>query len=552
MTNYDQGIIYEAKLKEAKKIINDLTNIGINVEAYEKEVAGIEKDVVRGISNISNNEFANSCTGTAVCFTQDSISYNYMTYIKRLEEIINTLKEQNNDYFVISNLFDTIRNSILNPKTTDINGVIDTIIDGLNTMRTSTTIDYRKEKNIVKRMYKLIYEIMKREIVYAKNTRLLDTIRSDEINSIFIADLLKEEIEEVNDDDVNNLVSNLQSKGIDSRNLLDKDLIELVAMIKDEKMLSEEQIEFEANQEELERLLGLIVTKEADYQLREKNLQETKDEYKDLKIKTRKAGLRATLNAIALAFLLTGGYVLADKIGRVKEYYTDTYTYTSETGTTTNEPGYTRGEDGSVTITELTPWQSPGFFEEEGEYKRLKYKYTIPEEYLDLHDNPEEFLDENLKGIIESSSPETESSEELPEDYGYGENKYIIVKQVKDLDKVNMARDYILFGVILSILNSGIIAGEYIYLKKNKDNSYRVLRKIKKFTNKRKNEQEKELKIKGEELKGLKEKAASTTAENNRIGRLIEAATNENGEAYSDEIFESNTAVQKQKKRSGN
>lgn len=477
----DDAIVYESKLIEVRQLIENAKNIGLNVSSIEKEVKKVEQRVSEAVSDDYSEEYNKSYSETALSFSHDSLSNTYQSAKKDLNNIIRVLNLEYNDYYKIAQICISVENSIKDTSNaeTDINNVIDTTITALKEMRASTTIDYDIERNMVTRLYRVIYEIMKIELIYTDGRRLLDTIKKDETNSMFIVKLLEEELNAVNDDDANNIANMLRSNGMDPRLLLDEKLIKLVAILKKPNMLEEIETRYSLNREQLDKLNEELNEQQKQYSIKETEIKNEEEEYTDLKRRTRKAGFRAVFNALALALCLTGGYKLADKFGQAKEYYTNTNTYSTETGKTIPKEGYTRGEDDSVIIIEKTPWSSPGYFRD-GKYERYIYKYKVPENNIGDYNKPEEFLTEDLRGIIECTSTEPETSQDIPEDFGYGQSQYTVIKQTKDLEKVNYTRNHLLFALILAGIAGSTLVVELIYLKKTADNKYSVLRKRKK------------------------------------------------------------------------
>jgi len=522
----DFAIVYQGKLMEAKDLIQKAKSIGLNVATIEEEVEKIEKTLVENVAANYNEEYNKSYTESAQSFSHDAFSNIYQKATKSLDEIIRALNIKCDDYYKIGQAIIIIENSIKNEKI-DINNVIDTTISTLQEMRKSKTIDYEVERDIVTRLYRIIYEIMKIELVYTKERRILDTIMDDETDSMFIVELIEEDLKNVNDDDANDRANMLQSKGMNPRLLLDVELIRLVAILKSSTMLEEIKDTYTLNKEQLEKIDKELSEIQKKYNRTETYYENEKEKYSELKRKTRKAGFRAIFNAVAFAFVLTGGYKLADKYGQSKEFYTNTSTYTTETGETTLEKGYTKGDDNSVIIIEKTPWSSPGFFRE-GEHERTIYKYSVPEEYIDSYNDPKEFLTENLRGIIETSSTETETSKEIPEDYGYGQNQYTVIKQTKDLDNFNYTRDYKLFAIILGGTILGVLIVELIYLKIIDDNKFSILRKRKKYSAQRKEDLKTDLASISEQIESLKKDSEYLGNEIESQEKLIEEATNEN------------------------
>ena len=546
----DSAIVYQSKLKEIKDLIIKAKSIGLNVNLIEKKVNTIEEDVEKKVNDDSIEEYNKSITEAAQSMSHDSLAYKYEVAIKRINETIRVLNIEYNDYYKIEQACKNIEKSlkdILNEKPgVNIDNVIDASIIALKELRESTTINYEVEKNIVNRIYRLIYEIMKIELVYTGERRLLDTIKKDETNSMFITELLENELNAVNDDDANNIANLLRSKGMNPRLILDERLIKLVAIINNSKMLEEIKGKYVLNREQLNKLDEELENKQDRCSTTKREFNAVEEEYTNLKRKTRIARFRAVLDALVLALCFTGGYKLADKFGKTKEYYTYTNTYTTETGTTVPEEGYTRGKDDSVIIIEETPWSSPGYFRD-GEYERNIYQYTVPENNIGDYNKPEEFLTEDLRGIIECTSTDTETSKDIPEDFGYGQNQYTVIKQTKDLDTYHYARDYLLFALIIVGTFGSTLVVELIYLKIIGNNKYSVLRKRKKLAYKNKKDLKNELESISNQIEKLTKDRDNLEKETESQAQLIEAATNENEETFSDDISQTGAAQQMRK-----
>ena len=207
---------------------------------------------------------------------------------------------------------------------------------------------------------------------------------------------------------------------------------------------------------------------------------------------------------------------------------------------------YTRGKNDSVIIIEETPWSSPGYFRD-GEYERNIYEYKVPENNIGDYNKPEEFLTEDLRGIIECTSTKTQTSQDIPEDFGYGQNQYTVIKQTKDLDTYHYARDYLLFALIIVGTFGSTLVVELIYLKIIGNNKYSVLRKRKKLAYKNKKDLKNELESILNQIEKLTNDRDNLEKETERQAQLIEAATNENEETFSDDISQTGAAQQMRK-----
>ena len=71
----------------------------------------------------------------------------------------------------------------------------------------------------------------------------------------------------------------------------------------------------------------------------------------------------------------------------------------------------------------------------------------------------------------------TEHSDELPEDYGYNESKYIVERTIKDTEHPEKEPNTKYFILIFAITTLGTIVVDVAYLVKNKGKKYSILKK---------------------------------------------------------------------------
>ena len=423
----DEAIIYNGQLQEVKSLIEDLQEIGLNVDSAKQEINNIEKMVSGKVEhNYNTYDDTTSLLNTALL-------YDYNSAIKRLDILKTILIAEWKDYYIIVNKYNEIKNSINNVEEMDFDQIVESLIDILGLMRASTTINFEIEKDIVERLYELIYTVMKLEIIYNKDSRLLDTIKNNETDSIYIANILKKEIKKIKNDEVDKMVSSLQSNGMDSRNLLDKKLIMLVSAVNEPEIIKELMDEYKDNIKRLEE------TKENNNNLEDSlnnnnyylndRIEKDKSFKKRYKIKL----IKSTINALLLSLILSGGILTLKNHGFDDTYKTEETTYDSITDETTTSNKYTKGKDNKIVLVEETPWREPEFFQEK-EYKKEKYIYEVPEEVFESCKEPKDLLNKDYYNQIEPKDYVKESSKEKPEDYSIRENRVLITSQKKDLN----------------------------------------------------------------------------------------------------------------------
>ena len=92
-------------------------------------------------------------------------------------------------------------------------------------------MDYEAEKDLVLNVYVTIYKVIKLEILYSNDTKLLDTIKNDDVDIQYISSLIREDIYNTkNNSDIKNFLVNIENNGLDDKYLIDKHLIMLISL----------------------------------------------------------------------------------------------------------------------------------------------------------------------------------------------------------------------------------------------------------------------------------------------------------------------------------
>jgi len=501
----DEGINYNGLLIEVNGLIEELEKLGLNVVDIRKEVENIEQGVNDQVKY--NYDTWDEGRGDSEAL-QGGLRLGYQDAKKRLDYLRTDLKLKWQDYYIITNNCDEIENILRNLGSVDFNQAIDKLIDTLKKMRESSTIDNNMEIGIVYRLYKIIYFVMKMEIVFTNNTRLLNYIKKDETDSIYIASLLKEEIKGIKNEDVLAAVSSLKREGMDSTNLLDEKLILLVTIARNDEAMSVIEKRCTVNRKELEELIKNIEKNEELLQGFKEDFRNIDKGIEDLKKRKKSKTLKGIINGVIIAVCLTSSVLAAKKFGKVKEYYTTTTTYDSVTDSSTTTYGYEPGDEDEMTIQECTPWVDASPLRNT-DYEREVFDYNVPKEDIGLHSDLRQYLDPETAKQYDYKSKKPQTEKEKPEDYGYVGNKYTITKKEKDLDKVHERDDKVLFGILLGVYLAATAKIELIYLKRIDKDRYTIIKKEMKCALDKKEEKERaimELEARLDELNKEKEK----------------------------------------------
>ena len=472
MTTTDMGIAYNAKLKEIQSTILKLEKMSIDMTDIKKAIERIEQEVSSKVQ-ASYHSFGNS---TPTAFLYDSLTEDYRKAIKELDMMNDALKKEWESYYQIEQSYKKIQESLKNVNKDNIKMIALAVRETLQSLKSSTTIDYQLEKDLVDKVYRQVYQVMQLELLYSNESLLFDYVKANSIDSPFIVDLIKKDLTEVKEESaqIKQLVLQLTQKGLDERYLLDKNLLTVIALYKNPNLEAENKKQFISAVDDyiIAKEESMKQKQEVDHQ--EKDLSELLlDDYQTKK-KRNSRRIVVLLNTIIVSAGILAGIFVGRELAKGKDYQTTTSIYNSITGETTSTKEYLPGKYGSIQLIEYSPWDNPGAFRKN--YRRNVYKYAVPQ---DMDSSTlQEYLEENHQGTINYDTSE-QTSEEQPEDYGYTENKYVITEVAKDLEDFQIKDRGGLWALFSFIIAGGILTVDLALFKGLSKTSLRLIRETK-------------------------------------------------------------------------
>jgi len=506
--NNDKAIAYMGKLQNVKNNLSKLKRIGFNITKLEKTLSKLETEVETGIADIYDKFDRED----SKMFLHDSVLTLYQKALKRLDKINFTIEEEYNSYYIINAQYEHLTIELKEFTNDNIEPLVKEAIDLLVNLKSSSNIDHNEEGNLVEKVYALIYRIIKLEQTYSNESTLFDLVKSDETDCSFIAALITDNMKEIPEESehkVYKIRKELEKEGIADSVFVSKKLLQAIIEVEGNSKASCEKFE--------EIVTEYINLKEDSLSTKMKHdsLEKKYEELKKNKKKCYHSVLRKRLfnfmNVTLIAGgILTSGFVLKKNITE-KVYKEYTMTYDSSTDkTTTTEGGYSK-DVSDIKITEYSPWDNPGFFRDN--YQRTKYTYEFKNSNKVILETPEEYLSINFKDNLEFTEKQ-ESQKECPDDYGYQENKYIIVRTTHDLSNSKEQTNIILFipaviGTSLGLVGLGVLANFLLARKsvKKRREAYLDTRSDYNKTIKRLLEEKESLEKAKILLKNLKDKA---------------------------------------------
>ena len=454
MENKDLAIIYKAKQKEVKDIIKKLNSSSIDLSDKLEEIELIDKKLKEKIKK------------------ENSIDI-YEESFDKIDLIINDIKDNYECYYKIYVLYKDLKQKLINVNADSINELVLISKELLSQVKQSSTIDFEKEQELVLKIYEAIYSVLKLELLYLDKDSLLELLKENDVDVSFISELIEKDLSSIrdNNESIEQEILKVQKNGLDNKYLLNKELLSLIIILDKENDKAKKKDDFLTSMSDYE-----IISKKMEMSIdrMEKKSKEIPECKKGIRKLKKKRFLSFTIGLINLTLIGTGVFFsskLSKKMSEEKNYHTITTTYDSSIDEEVVDESYATGKNENLTIVEYSPWDSPGSFR--SDYKRNKYEYetkNLNVEFDDLKD----YLNNNIKFEDNDIKKSEEVVKQKPDDYGYGENKYIIIKTEKDLADykyiVNSKKN-ILFDILLkvSLASSGISYAIYLLKKSGKE-----------------------------------------------------------------------------------
>ena len=418
--NKDNAIKYNAKLEEVKDNIEEIKKLNINANTFGAMINEIEKKVKSKVEECYK-KFEGEESNT---FLSSSLDIIYTEAIKELEKINNYLSSEYTSYFKIQATVNELKTRLENINYNEVDSLVLEAKDLIRSLGETNTINYDDEKNVVEDVYKIVYEILKIESIYGTSSELLETIYDDDVDSVYISKLIKEDVKRLKEDkDVEQLVKEINKNGFEGRNYINKDLIRLITYI--------------GNPEYSDKIKDSLIGKIKEYEEVETEYNDTRSEIKntenrieELKRYKKKLSKETRNNAgkialwIGIMYLTVfGSNKLIDHL--CTEYKTTIEEYDQTTDEVNLTEEYTQEKPG-VELTVYSQWKYDTFFEE---YSRSYTVYSF--ENPNFEENIEDYMKTNLEDLSRVKA-DVEKSKELTDDMKYDGEKYVVTRITRD------------------------------------------------------------------------------------------------------------------------
>ena len=433
----DKAIEFEATKYKVIKTMNNLKNANLNIGKYD----AVYEKIIEELNN-DNKTIPESIVNSDTNFATDCLTANYTKAIKQLDLLFTELSKY--EIYVQVSSFTNYLKTFINQNykmASDFDIYRESLIDIINKLLKSNTLDYDVEGNLIEEIYEITYHFIKEEIKVLGYSKTLTILENNEINIHYLDKQITRELETINlkERKYANLLAmknKIDAQGFNSNYVNEEFLNTLVISNTKPKRIAE--IIDSLNEQINNNLKGLDNLDHEIFDLQMRNFKKNKTDKKD------KLNLAKQITLLITSLSILGGLVSACVIApKEKKYKTTKTTYSTVNGITTESIYDTEKEDKTI-IYEISPYQKNEFF---GDFKRTKTTYDVSK----IDDiSIEEYLDIDLKELGIKGVKNNENKKELTLAELYDETIRYVEKTTVDTD--DYQEEFVVWGLPLIIL----------------------------------------------------------------------------------------------------
>ena len=470
----DLAILYQTKLLKVKRKIAAINAVGIKGEKYIIELENIDKEVKKLIDDYHKE------IKSEKLYLKDlnGIYNNGMAKVELLESRLAKYDDYIRGYHYCEYLDSKLNGEKVSEN--DLNEYVSNVILFIDAINATDTRDYEEEKEIVEKVYKVAYQVMKLEFIVFGKSKIFDYAKDNDIVETFMNDEIIKDIEKIQNDGnstrlIKERISKIKSMGI-NYSYLDKILITSIALKDDNSIINdiknnllELSKKIASNRKDMKKIIYDITQSENA----EDNYK--KQMHKNNK-KTRKEIFKRAICVLGAAGIFTGFGFLGKHISKQEKYKTVREDFSSLKGYSCEEEYEDRRKNSSETKLYIyEPYEKYG-----SNYRRNYIVYdvsNISEDCKTLDD----YLKLNLDhAASEDKSREKKSASDMTEEDFYDEVIYEVVKIVQDENDIetvvvnsNFWGMLIVCGGLVNLFYWMIIYSEVEFYELGKNKSYR-------------------------------------------------------------------------------
>ena len=421
----DNKIRLDAEILKTRNMINKIKDLGFDTNEYELVLSEILK--------LKDND-NNSLISLKEASYQEILNNTY-----KLQE---ELKRESN-FFKTFKAINLIEHSLLDGLSEgELDNHINKIIEILNLIHNWKIVSDSNRNMVIDKFYEVFYQLVKLELLNKNNSILLDKISNNDIDLIYLDNIIREELSNNNELSNNQLIKErylfLESNGLE-QHFVDKGLICLIAIYQNKKndntIIKTNLIECH---HDITSKANKVKKLKEDIASNEKEINDASN-----KVRECKGGVIKRISSFLVTMTLLGtGFVYAHKSysenNQVKLYNTTIESYDSSIDSYSSDSEYRVIEDNyghvEVKVYDKIPKKQFLSNDYDGYYtlysltSEVLKKYSL-EDLINLYHTSK---DEFYKFIINNNGQVTEGTNTLTNNQGYKDYKNIFAI----LDKV--------------------------------------------------------------------------------------------------------------------
>ena len=499
----DKAIEFESKKIEVLKAISKMKEAGLNVQKYEEIYQKILNDCTH-----ENRTIPDSIVNSKTNFATDYLVANYNGAIKELELLYTELSKYE-IYVKVSSFTTYLKSFIDKPNKTqsDFEVYRPSLIDILNNLVKSNTLDYDVEGSIIEEMYKIAYYFIKEELRFLGYSPVLDSLSNNQIHINYLDREIAKELEKINFKDEKYALLLTKKKELDS--------LGFNASYADENFLRI-LVSCKLKHKDITTIINNLIEKVTDNLkiINESNMTNDNHYHRNQLLKEISKNAALLISSLSIIIGLILGSVKLTKLA-AKKYHNTITTYSVADGIETNTE-YRDNDKDSIKIYEINPYQK-----KLSNYARKVITYDV----TNIDGIPlEEYLDIDLASLGIKGESTTERLNELTLNDLYEETiRYVEQIEVNKEDtQFKMDGDAILAVIFLVFVAFALDAvAEAIFYETNFNEGYTIswyyaaktiLKDLKSLSNEKISKKEK-----AKRLNELNEKSKKLLLENKEI-----------------------------------
>lgn len=442
----DKAIEFESTKIKVLQTMNKMKEAGLNVNKYEGIYQKILTDCIH-----ENKTIPESIVNSKTNFATDYLVANYSEAMKELEYLFNELSKY--EIYVRVSSFTAYLKSFIdkqNKTEKDFELYRSSLIDILNNLIKSGTLDYDVEGNIIEEMYEIAYYFIKEEIKVLGYSPVLGSLNNNQIHINYLDREITRELETINLKDQKYSPLLTKKKELDclgfNTSYADEDFLRLL-------------VSYSLKRKDIIHIIDTLVDKVTSNLRIINNSEPTNNNYrkKELRHELSK-NIALLISSLSVTAGLIFGSVKLAKLAATK-YHNSITTYSMEDGLEERNE-YKVNDKNSIKIHEVEPYEKKW-----GHYTRKVITYDV----TNIDGIPlEEYLNIDLDTLGIKGKSATEEERELTLNDLYEETTRYVEKIEVDKEdtqrKVDFEAGAAIFVIIVALVGIDAMAEYCFYI----------------------------------------------------------------------------------------